>query len=239
MTEVRRMEQKNSYFEERPFPFIEILYKRWLFILLVTILSVMLGLLYGLINVRTMYTAKSSVILRMSVDGETDSSSIVTNVSLSRIYIDDIAEIIIAPEMINVANSNYNGGEGRISSSSIKVDYNHKSLIFQVSYTDVSETAAKEKLKTLINSASAELPDIVEAASRSLIPTQNESMISKKNDLGRYPMLGFMIGLVAGVVISLLIYVLDTTIKDRMELEELTGICVLSQLDEIGEKEEK
>ena len=223
------MEEKNVLNEihEKPYPFFRILYKRRFMIILITVLCMLLSVLYCAVYVKPVYTASSSVILRMSV-GEATAGNVTTNASLAKLYLPDVAKIIESPLVVNYANENYEG-EGGISAGSINVDYGEKSMIFTVSYSDLSKEAAAEKLVTLITCASEKLESgAVEAEDVSLISTQNEIDISVNEGFMKYILLGTAAGIVLSILLAILIYALDTTIVDREEFEEITDVPILS-----------
>jgi len=177
------------------------------------------------------YTASSSVILRMSV-GEATAGNVTSNASLAKLYLPDVAKIIESPLVISKANERYeNKG---ISASSINVEYGEESMIFTISYSDVSDKVAAEKLVTIITCASEVLAaGAVEAEDVSLISTQNEIDISVNEGFMKYILLGTAAGIVLSILLSILIYALDTTIVDREEFEDIAKVPVLSYISKV------
>ena len=214
---------------EQPFPFFAIIYRRIVLIVLVTVLAALLSLAYCLTSVKPTYTASNSLILRLSV-GDDTAGTVTTNVSLSKLYLSDVESIMESPKVMNYANETYEG-EGSISANAIEVVMDEGSLIFSVSYTDLSEEVAKEKLATVISCASEVLSSgALEAESVALIPTQKTSKVVENSGFAKYIVLGTAAGLVVSVLIAMLLYALDNSVNDRKEFEELTGISVLAYI---------
>jgi len=227
------MEERNvpNEFNEKPYPFFRILYKHKIMIILVTVLCMLLSVAYCAAYVKPVYTASSSVILRMSV-GEATAGNVTSNASLAKLYLPDVAKIIESPLVISKANERYeNKG---ISASSINVEYGEESMIFTISYSDVSDKVAAEKLVTIITCASEVLAaGAVEAEDVSLISTQNEIDISVNEGFMKYILLGTAAGIVLSILLSILIYALDTTIVDREEFEDIAKVPVLSYISKV------
>ena len=227
------MEERNvpNEFNEKPYPFFRILYKHKIMIILVTVLCMLLSVAYCAAYVKPVYTASSSVILRMSV-GEATAGNVTSNASLAKLYLPDVAKIIESPLVISKANERYeNKG---ISASSINVEYGEESMIFTISYSDFSDKVAAEKLKKIIECASDVLAaGAVEAEDVSLISTQNEIDISVNEGFMKYILLGTAAGIVLSILLSILIYALDTTIVDREEFEDIARVPVLSYISKV------
>jgi len=227
------MEERNvpNEFNEKPYPFFRILYKHKIMIILVTVLCMLLSVAYCAAYVKPVYTASSSVILRMSV-GEATAGNVTSNASLAKLYLPDVAKIIESPLVISKANERYeNKG---ISASSINVEYGEESMIFTISYSDVSDEVAAEKLVTIMTCASEVLAaGAVEAEDVSLISTQNEIDISVNEGFMKYILLGTAAGIVLSILLSILIYALDTTIVDREEFEDIAKVPVLSYISKV------
>ena len=228
------MEENNvvNQVNERPYPFFRILYKHKIMMIMVIVLCMLLSVAYCTAYVKPVYTASSSIMLRMTV-GKTNANTVTSDVSLAKLYLPDVAKIIESPLVIDYANEKYEG-EGDISASSLNIEYGEESLIFTVSYSDLSDKVAAEKLAVIIYCASEKLADgAVKAQDVSLISTQNEINISVNEGFMKYILLGTAAGIVLSILIAILIYALDTTIVDREEFESITGVPVLSYISKV------
>ena len=206
--------------------------RRIVLIIMITVLCALIGLLYSVVKVDPVYTATRSVILRTAVDVDNKASSVTNNVTLAKIYLPVVSETIKSPKVIDKANSNYQGGT--ISSGAVSVEYGELSLIFKISYRDVSSAKAKEKLEVLIEAVKDVISeqDVVNAQRATLISVQIDADIAVRNDFFKYVIYGALIGIVISLIVIVLIYILDNTVKDKQEFEELTGVDVLAYIDE-------
>lgn len=216
--------------------------RRWLLILLVTVLCALIGLGYAVMNVKPTYTATRSVILRLSV-GDLQANTVTTNVALSKIYLPDVIEFVSSPAVINKANELY-GGSKAISGNSVNVKYSNKeieSLIFSVSYTDLKSSEAEKKLNFIIDSVMLvdEQIKVIEAEDFALIPTQNGVTTTVNDSLSTFVVLGAGVGLVISVAIAVLLFMMDNTINTKEELEIITGSDLLSTLKQIKEPKKR
>ncbi len=210
--------------------------KKWILIVLVTILCALLGLGYSAIFIRPTYTASRSVILRLSV-GDLKANTVTTNVSLAKIYLPTVKGFVSSPAVIAKANEIYDG-EGSISIGSISVpdgDSDSDSLIFSISYTDMDMESAEKKLDTIIESVMIvdEEKHVIETEDFSLIPTQRNCTFSVNNKFTSYIFLGAGAGLVISVLVVLILYFMDNTVVSKEEFEETMGVDVLANIKKL------
>ena len=78
---------------------------------------------------------------------------------------------------------------------------------------------------------SNQFQDCVQADDAQLIHTQRNCTVVKSTAYVKYALIGALIGAVVAVVIAVLAYMLDNTIKDKNELEEITGTHLLSYIE--------
>lgn len=222
--------------------FFNAILKRWVLIVMVTVLCALAGLAYSLMYVKPTYTASRSVILRLSV-GDLQANTVTTDVALSKIYLPDVMEFVGSPAVINRANELL-GSEKSVKSGSIAVKYGNKdldSLIFSISYTDSSAKVAEARLNAVIESVMLvdEEMGVIEAEDFSLIPTQNDTDFSMNNKFSTYVILGVVAGLVISVVLAVILNLADNTVVDKNEFEEVTGVSVLSNINKIKKSKKK
>ncbi len=225
--------------EQKTIPLFRIITKRWLLIALITILCGLLSVGYSILMVKPTYTAKQSVIFRASVGEETLANQVTTNVTLAKTYLPDVVSIVKSPAVIKKANEGKTLAQEKVSSGAISISYGEDSLIFTISYTDLDNDSAISKLTTVIETASSLLPMALEAESVALIPTQNDYNVSVNSGYAKHVTLGIILGIIIGLGISVLMYIMDNTITDKIELEQITGTDVLSQVNsrrDLGKK---
>ncbi len=219
----------NEINTQQQMPLFRLIIKNALFIFLVTVLCALLALGYCALKVKPTYTVSKSVILRTNMDGNDSASQ--TEASLAKLYLPVVSSLVRSPSIIEKANSNYSKEGGRIYSGGVGMSYNERSLIFSLSYTDVSQVAAEEKLDAVIKAAKSELYLYIEADNVTLTDTQSSFDVVLNNSYMKYTIIGAFGGLAISLVIVLILYVLDNTVKDKQEFEEMTGIDVIAYID--------
>ncbi len=226
---------KNST-KNNPISFLSVIYKNLVLIILITILCGLCGALYGFVKVKPVYTASRSVILRTSVKLEEDRNSASNDATLAKIYLGEVEKALKAPDVISYASDIYNKQGDVLSSGAVSVNYGTESLIFKVSYTDVDEETASNKLGALIDAAADRLEDLIMAEEVTLINVQKEADISVNSSFDRYVILGVVAGILISLAIVAIRYGLDNTVKDKSEYEYLTGVSVIALIDEVQDK---
>ncbi|MBO5067264.1 MAG: hypothetical protein J6C62_02535 [Clostridia bacterium] len=228
---------------QKTFPFFKVLYKNIVLIILITVLCALLSFGYSLLNKKTSVTVSQSVILRTAVSSSQGESQS-TNASHGKIYINEIRDIITNPKAIEKINAYYIDvfGEdaGKISAGAIGVSSKENSLIFNISYTDKDEKVAFDKLTAIYTVANEQLiQEDIQAESAELILTDGTGKIFSvvtTSDTSKNIILGAIVGIVISVAIAFILYVLDNTVKDKDEFEELTGVSILAYLEKNNKK---
>ena len=169
---------------EKSFPFFKILLKNLLLIILTTILCSLLFLGYSVMKVPPTYTASRSLILRTEIESGSSQSQTANQATLAKRYLPTVEKLIKSPELLDEANYNFSkkyvGSTEILSKGAISVSYGEKSLIFSISYTDLSKEVAMNKLEVLIDTFS--VSDVVKqgimAENVKFIHTQKNTDIS-------------------------------------------------------------
>ncbi|MBQ7236739.1 MAG: hypothetical protein IJX03_06280 [Clostridia bacterium] len=231
------MEQERTVYTEteRSIPVFKILYKNLLLIVMITVLCALIGLGYSVMRVKPTYTATRSVILRTTMN-ENTSSNLTNEASLAKLYLPNVAKLIKSPDVVNEVNEVYaasaNEGE-KVKRGAISVYYGEQSFIFSISYTDRSPELAQEKLDVLIEtfSNSSKFQAGIQADQAKLIHTQKQSTVTKSNSYVKFTAIGAIAGLVIAVAVVFVMYLLDNTVRDKAEFEELTGVDVIAYIN--------
>ncbi|MBR2448586.1 MAG: hypothetical protein IKB30_00530 [Clostridia bacterium] len=228
------MEQDKAVYTEteKSIPVFKLLYKNLLLIVMVTVLFALIGLGYSVMRVQPTYTATRSVILRTEMDKNT-TNRLPNETSLAKLYLPSVAKLIKSPAVVEKVNEAYTTEGEKITRGAISVSYGEQSFIFSISYTDKSADLAQEKLDVLIEtfSNSEEFKAGVQASEVKLIHTQRQSTVTKATSYVKFAALGGVAGLVIAVAAVFLVYVLDNTIRDKVEFEELTGVDVIAYIN--------
>ena len=225
---------------EKRFPFLRLLLKKVVYVILTAVLVGAIGFAYSSYLVKPSYKASSAVILRMGSDASvTSSGKATTEIALAKYYLPTIAELAVSPTFLANANAAYtkDGGQGTISAKFISIVYGEDSLIFSVSYTDISEEVASKKLDVFIASVAELLEnneDLIKAQNVTLIPTQNRNSIEVESGTVKYTLLGVVAGAALAVLVLFIVFKTNNTVTDKLEFEEMTGIDVLSTISKIS-----
>ncbi|MBE7061049.1 MAG: hypothetical protein E7382_00765 [Clostridiales bacterium] len=221
--------------EQKGLPLLKLIRKNLFLIILITVLCTLLSSAYSIAFVKPTYTATSSVILRMSSDANNNQTE--NDTSLAQRYLPTIADIVVSPAVIKKANEKYLDKSDKISAGAITVAHGERSLIFTISYTDVSPEKAEEKVKIVIETASEHMEGgVLSVKNVTLIPTDNNIEAVEKSGAFTYVILGFAVGVVISLVVVVLKYALDNTVTEKKEFEEMTDIGVIAMIEKTDDK---
>ncbi len=223
-------------------PLLNLFFKKIVLIILICVLCALLGLGYSVLKVKPTYTASRSVILRttLSSDGKYDQANQAT---LGKLYLSTIPNVIKSPTIISAANLKYEkfrvSANDKIISGAVGMIYEEDSLIFQFTYRDKTPELAKQKLEILIETVSEKISQYIQAKDVKLIHTQRISDVVETQYYTKYTGMGLAVGVVISILIVLMIYMLDNTIKSKDKFEEMTGISVLAYIEKDEQKNSK
>ncbi len=224
-------ETKVTETTEKEFPIFRILYRNLLLIIIVTVIGLLAGLGVAAVLAKPSYTATKKV---MFVAKYSDSASSAGNdMVLAKIYLPNTVEKLKSPLFIGTANELYKG-EGQIKAGAIGYEYGAESLIFSLSYTDANKDLVEQKLQAVIDSAKVNLqnPNITVAKDATLKVVENRASVVTNSNFETYIILGGLIGLVGVVLFVLLRNALDTTMRDKEEIERITGSSLIACIED-------
>ena len=223
----------------KSFPFFRILYRNLTLIICIFIAFGALGTAYGIVTQKPVYTASCQVIVNVKLEKEMYTG----NTSLSKFYMKTVSEAIVTEEVASCARTiDPNDRDYAIYSGAVNVSYAADSLILLIKYTAPTAQLAKSKLKKYIKAADKVLWQGNEEESEgntfgkmgrpgSLQEIQNDYSIDVTSGKTTFIIIGFIAGLVLGVVVAVLRYLLDNKLKDKDELEEIVGVSLLSYIE--------
>ena len=88
-------------------PIIKLLLRKSVLIILVTILCALCGLGYGIMKTKPSYTASRSVVFRTEMNDGGSNTNVQTNqVSLAKLYLPSVSQIVRSSAMMTLANDN-------------------------------------------------------------------------------------------------------------------------------------
>ena len=233
--------ENNVQVQEKKFPLLKLLKRNWLLIAMITVLVTLLFASYSLFLTKPVYTASRSFILRTElVTGGTEMENGALAVD---VLLPQIEDNFTSQKYNEMANEEYKKdkyvkyNDTAISRSAITFIYKEGSLIARLTYTDSNPKVAVEKLKAVFNTANTFFE--AEAYTITLISTDNTELddsrfvITESSNLKKFIIIGIIAGLALSFVVVLIKNALDTTVKDRQELEELTGTNVIATINKI------
>ena len=214
------------------------------FIVLITIMTIIgtgLGLVYAYKKDETVYTQTKAVIFIASIDNPVNkTATMATNISLTKKYLSTVQEMVVQPIFTSKARDIYHNKYNSwtyFSSGNIKIKETN-GMILSVSCTDGDATVAAQKLDVFIEAvqevfASGDAKITADAVNIEAI--DNVPTTTSSNGFTRFVLVGVLGGLVGGVLIALLFYLLDNTVASRSDLERLTGATVVAYIDDIAQ----
>lgn len=216
------------------FTLLSVLRRFWILILVCTVIGTALGLGLAVFKDQTYYTQSRKVICIARINDK----AMITNISLTNRLIPTIKDQVKTQIFIDEANNLYKEkyGSRSISASAINFEVG-ETLIFKVSYTDVTKELAEQKLNVYI----AAVKKVYENQG-SVLTTGDEvsfeaidgySTSSSSNGFTKFVLLGVAGGIAIGLVLALLLYLMDNTVSNKDDLERLTGANVIAFIDDV------
>ncbi len=231
------MENKKET-QVKSFPLLKILKKNWLLMAMITVLITLCFVSYSLLFTKPVYTATRSFILRTELIGGTNMEN---GALAADVLLPQIEDNFTSKKYNDMANEEYQKSDyvkydnSVISRGAISFEYSQGSLIAKLSYTDANPKVAVEKLKAVFNTAGRFFDQ--EAFTIELVPTDNSEIddsrfvITENSSLKKFIIIGVLAGVVVSFAIVLIKNALDITVRDRQELEEITGTNILATID--------
>ena len=243
--------ENNIQTQENNFLVLKLLRRNWLLIAMVTVLITLCFASYSIFLTKPVYKASCSFILRTEL--VSDATEMANGALAVDILLPQLEDNFTSQKYNEMANEQYKNAKDKygndkyvkyndtlISSGAINFEYKDGSLIAKLSYTDAHAKVAVEKLKAVFDTANiffAESENNQEAFTIQLIATDNSEydnsrfVITENSSLRKFVIGGLLVGLVFSFVIVLIKNSLDTTIKDRQELEDITGTDILATIE--------
>lgn len=229
--------------QEKNFLILNLLKRNWLLMAMITVLITLCFVAYSIVFTKPVYTASRSFILRTElVTGGTE----MANGSLAvDVLLPQIEDNFTSQKYNEMANEEYQKDkyvkydDSTISRSAVGFIYKEGSLIARLSYTDANAKVAVEKLKAVFNTAKSFFTEREndQAYTIELVPTDNSEydysrfVVTEKSSMKKFIIFGIIAGLAVSFVIVLIKNSLDNTVKDKRELEDITGTNVLAMIN--------
>lgn len=219
--------------------FIRFLHRFMWLIILATVIGAGIGLGTALMRDKTVYTQKKSVIVIAKIEN----AKMSTNISLTNKYIKTVQEMIVTPVFISKANDiykeNFEGTEqyntfGGIGAGAISVKEGG-GMILSVSYSDYDKKVATDKLNAFLEASREELKGHLTADGVDFVPIDNAPTTTSSTEFVKFILLDMLIGAVIGLFLAFIIYMFDSTVTARSDLERLTGATIVAYIDDVNQ----
>lgn len=217
---------------------LEILKKNWWLILLLTIIGFVTAYFITDRYVTPIYEAKTVLFI-----GKEDASLGMVGISLGQINADSqliidykqiaLTHLVIDEVIKNLAlDMSYN--EFR---SDVVIETVQESRLFTVGFQYYDPTTAKLVSDELAKQLSITVLEIVGVENIRILDRARVPQSPISPNKAQNAMIGGLLGLIASIAIIILMFLLDDTIKNEEEIENLIGVTVLGDIPEFkGEK---
>lgn len=205
-------------------------------IVVIMVLCIVAGGLYGQFGRPTVYTAEATVMVNVTDDNTADNQMSQTmheyNKYLYASYlVNAFTSVIPSDAIIAQTNLKLEGKGYSYKKSNISFTVNDQNPVFIVTYqTTVSKEAAVDVLNTVLEVTKETykqdgsfLQDKLEVLSSPKV----ENVIAQK-DTVKFVIVFFLLGLIICCVIVFIKYFLDDTFKDKETIERITGTDVIA-----------
>ena len=218
--------------------FAKLAWAKKIFIVLIMIVSLGVGYFYSYTCVIPKYRSTTSFLLAQLADEKNEDGNTVADLSMTSTLIQPYISLLGSKRVVNkvIDNLGLNTSYSTVKSMMNITQENQAMIVLTVSNenAELAETIAKELAKVFVEEAEEifqiENVNIIDVAERAYYPYN----INHAKDLIIFGMLGAFLS--CGLV--LLIYMLDTTVKEEEDLEEV-GLPILGTIPVFEKKLEK
>lgn len=221
-----------------------LLWRNVILIAVITILATICGVGYAM-SIKPTYTATRSLIVKASNNSSLNNDSNNYNdITVATKELPTIAEFFKKNVVLSAAQAEYDGqgNGGAISAGAMSVKYDTTTRFLTISYTDTDSNVAAQKINAIIKAGT----DVVEEKNvdgtskyfnvsiELMVADGNEASVVMNLKRTTYVVIAFILGLVIAVGIVLIRYFMDDTIKNKEELERISGVKMLAYLEKIN-----
>lgn len=214
-------------------------FKRFiLFIVITTLACTAAGVVFGLIKDKKVYTSQSSLMIvpEISTTGDTASKQN-TYASLAKLLMPSVCFLIKDSENVYTANKKYGAAENpvEILAKNISVSNNDSSLIIEIAYSDYDEESATKKLDAVIEAMEETLSKdtVLPANNIKFEKLQNTPDKSVSSSFYKYVIVVGLVGFILSFGVSLLLNMMDNSVRTKKELEDICGAGLLAYIDDV------
>ncbi len=247
------MENNQTTNSSSKFSFLKVLLFRWKIILVVALIGIALGVPLSIVRNNVTYKASKSVMLiTKMVYSDIDLDNAITGD-----IINDVFEQMKSDKYVSLVNKNISDGP-KISKNAISISRsNSDTFIFTITYTAKTPDEAKLGLEKIIAFSNMKVLEkevpygetIMEnffeyhtaADTITIKAVQYDASVKTSSTVARNIVVSVVVSLALSVGIAVIVGLMDNTISDKGELEEITGANLLSFIEDtdIAQKTKK
>ena len=212
-----------------------IFWNRKLLIILITLVAMAIGVAYSYFYIVPEYKSTTKIVLAQastgatqSADGTITQADVTLNSKLVSTYSELIKSKSVLREVVNSLN------DDRVKETGLKRSISVQAVkdteVIEITVKNLDPNLAAEIANKIAEIFSQKVVEIYNISNVYILdraePSTNPSNISHKKDIAIF---GF-IGLVISALFALLLNMLDTTVKTEQDIENATGLLVLSSI---------
>lgn len=202
--------------------------KRFHILVIITIITTIVGVLFSLFIVKPLYTSTVKLFIDTTKSQSTDNNYMVNQEQANQVLMNTSIGILKTNSLIqNVINDNHLNLKAGSVMTGLTVKNEGSSKILDISYKSSSENDIQPLLNGLVKEFTSDITSLVPNTKVTVIEKpfvqSNKSASTKIAPV----VVGFAIGIAISIAVILILYCLDNTIKTRSELEKILDIPVL------------
>lgn len=226
----------------------KIFFFNWKIILIVSLIGIILGVSLSVVRNRVTYKASKSVMLITKMAY----SDIDLDNAITGDIINDVFEQIKSDKYVSSVNKYYNDGF-KVSKNAISISRsNEDTFIFTITYTASNPEDAKEGLEKIIDFSNKKVlkkTTYTEGGGESFVmenffeyhtvadtinvkEVQRDARVKETTTLVKNIVISVIVSVVLAVGIAFIIGIMDNTVSDKEQLEEITGTNLLAFIED-------
>lgn len=209
--------------------------KIWI-ILIVTILAILVGCLYGLFLKTPLYKSSTTIVLARVNDNVSETNGITQNdILLNQKLVSTYREIIKSRRILNQVIENLDlNVTYDVLKNKITVTNEKDTELIRISVSDENAKQAKLIANEIAHVFNNEIVDIYSIKNVSIIDYAEEESAPYNINVVKQTVLAGMVGLVLSCAIVFTMFYFDTTIKSADEIESKIGLPLLGAVPMSG-----
>lgn len=229
--ELRRSKATENNNEEVTIDLAEVFGLIWsqkVIVLLVTIFCALITFIFTSLFVTPMYTSETSILILSRQDQNTlTSSDLQTATQLTADYIQLVTTRPVLEEALSQSGADLTVSQLK---SHVKVENQTNTRILQISVSDPDPTMARKLANALRKSVSARITQVMNIDAVNTVETASLPTSPSSPNVKRNVIIGALFGLLLTIIILVVRYLLDDTVKTADDVEKYTGLTVLGTI---------